>query len=237
MELGEKIRALRQNAGMSQEKVAELVGVSRQAVTKWEVNQSAPSTENLFKLAEIFGTSVDMLLTSEDETKAYPAEQIYRIYKMEEEKRAARKKQARKRNTLKALLIALGYLTLYLIGRMIWCDIKQSTLIAWLFTARPSGAHSYLYGWLLGSNLFWYAMAISVLPSLWGKFRFSVTTAAGFVVGIMAGMVFGPNPEGAAFGQGDYGWAIWGAVYLASIALGIAIELYNKKKSHSRPAE
>lgn len=53
MTLGEKIKACRQAAGMSQEKVAELVGVSRQAVTKWEANQSAPNTENLFKLAEI----------------------------------------------------------------------------------------------------------------------------------------------------------------------------------------
>lgn len=64
MTLGEKIKACRQAAGMSQEKVAELVGVSRQAVTKWEANQSAPNTENLFKLAEILGTTVDFLLTS-----------------------------------------------------------------------------------------------------------------------------------------------------------------------------
>ena len=39
MALGERIKTCRQNAGMSQEKVAELVGVSRQAVTKWEVNR------------------------------------------------------------------------------------------------------------------------------------------------------------------------------------------------------
>ena len=77
MALGERIKACRQRAGMSQEKVAELVGVSRQAVTKWEVNQSAPNTENLFKLAEIFGVTVDMLLASEDENKQSPAEQIY----------------------------------------------------------------------------------------------------------------------------------------------------------------
>ena len=82
MALGERIKTCRQNAGMSQEKVAELVGVSRQAVTKWEVNQSAPNTENLFKLAEIFGTTVDMLLASEDEVKQSPAEQIYYLYKM-----------------------------------------------------------------------------------------------------------------------------------------------------------
>ena len=89
MALGERIKACRQNAGMSQEKVAELLGVSRQAVTKWEVNQSAPNTENLFKLAEIFGTTVDMLLDSDDNSKQSSAEQIYYLYKMEEEKKKA----------------------------------------------------------------------------------------------------------------------------------------------------
>ena len=62
---GERIKKLRQNAGMSQEKLAEMVGVSRQAVTKWEAGQSAPGTENLFRLAEVFGTTVDMLTQRE----------------------------------------------------------------------------------------------------------------------------------------------------------------------------
>ena len=92
MALGERIKACRQSAGPSQEKIAELVGVSRQAVTKWEVNQSAPNTENLFKLAEIFGVTVEMLLASEDEDKESPAEQIYYLYKMEKKKKNANKK-------------------------------------------------------------------------------------------------------------------------------------------------
>ncbi len=52
MSLGNRIKEFRQGKRMSQEKVAELVGVSRQAVTKWEADQTAPSTENLFKLAD-----------------------------------------------------------------------------------------------------------------------------------------------------------------------------------------
>lgn len=236
MALGEKIKACRQGAGMSQEKVAELVGVSRQAVTKWEVNQSAPNTENLFKLAEIFGTTVDMLLASEDENKQSPAEQIYYLYKMEEEKKAAIKKQKLKRNTLNALLVAVGYMAIYLIGRIIWCDLSQSNLIGWLFTTMPSGEHSYLYGWLLSSNLFWYAMVISVIPTLLGKHKFSCTTLIGFVIGLVAGMIFGPYPEGAAIEHDHYGWAIWGAVYLVSIVAGIIVEKY-KKKSDSKPTE
>lgn len=231
MALGEKIKACRQRAGMSQEKVAEVVGVSRQAVTKWEVNQSAPNTENLFKLAEIFGTTVDMLLASEDENKPSPAEQIYYLYKMEEEKKAALKKQAQKRTLLIALLIAVGYMSIYLIGRIIWCDLSQSTLIGWLFFVRPSGEHSYLYGWLLSSNLFWYAMVLSVIPALFGKYTFSCTTLIGFIVGLAAGMLFGPYPEGASIGHSHYGWAIWGAIFLVSIMMGIIVERYKKSDS------
>ena len=233
MALGEKIKACRQRAGMSQEKVAELVGVSRQAVTKWEVNQSAPNTENLFKLAEIFGTTVDMLLASEDENKPSPAEQIYYLYKMEEEKKAALKKQAQKRTLLIALLIAVGYISIYLIGRIIWCDLSQSTLIGWLFFVRPSGEHSYLYGWLLSSNLFWYAMVLSVIPALFGKYTFSCTTLIGFIVGLAAGMFFGPYPEGASIGHSHYGWVIWGAIFLVSIMMGIIVKRYKKSDSNS----
>lgn len=107
MALGERIKECRQNTGLSQEKVAELVGVSRQAVTKWEMNQSAPNTENLFKLAEIFGTTVDMLLDSNDSNKQSSAEQIYYLYKMEEEKKSENKRRKMKKYITIALVVAL----------------------------------------------------------------------------------------------------------------------------------
>ena len=75
MTLGERIKNQRSRAGLSQERVAELVGVSRQSVTKWESGQSAPSTENLFRLAEIFGTTVDMLLDIPDEKNSQSTDQ------------------------------------------------------------------------------------------------------------------------------------------------------------------
>lgn len=61
MTLGEKIQFYRKKNKYSQEKIAELIGISRQAVTKWESNQSAPSTENLLKLADLFEISLDEL--------------------------------------------------------------------------------------------------------------------------------------------------------------------------------
>ena len=59
MILGEKLQNLRKENMLSQEKLAELVGVSRQAVSKWETGLSNPDTENLIKLAEIFNLSID----------------------------------------------------------------------------------------------------------------------------------------------------------------------------------
>ena len=77
MTLGERIKERRQKSGMSQEKVAEFIGVSRQGVTKWEADISMPNTENLFTLAEIFGTTVDDLMNGEKEMS--DAEQLYRL--------------------------------------------------------------------------------------------------------------------------------------------------------------
>lgn len=62
MTLGEKIILLRKEKGMSQEKLAELLSVSRQAVYKWEVNESTPDMDKLGKLTNIFGVSYDFLL-------------------------------------------------------------------------------------------------------------------------------------------------------------------------------
>ncbi len=61
MTLGEKIKHNRIKKGLSQEKLAEIIGVSRQAVTKWESNQSMPSTENIIALSSIFEISLDIL--------------------------------------------------------------------------------------------------------------------------------------------------------------------------------
>ncbi len=60
--LGETLKAHRTRCKMTQEFVAESIGVSRQAVSKWELGTSDPSTSNLFALAKLFGVSVEELL-------------------------------------------------------------------------------------------------------------------------------------------------------------------------------
>lgn len=80
MTLGETIQAKRTGRGLSQEKLAELVGVSRQAVSKWELNAAVPDTDKLVPLARALGVTVDELLgnTADQDTpevrEALPAD-------------------------------------------------------------------------------------------------------------------------------------------------------------------
>lgn len=60
--LGENIRNLRQQKGMTQDELAEQLHVVRQTVSKWEKNLSVPDVQSLQRLAEVLDTKVDILL-------------------------------------------------------------------------------------------------------------------------------------------------------------------------------
>ena len=62
MTLGEKITQLRNAAGMTQEEMAEKLMVSRQSVSKWEMNQALPQIDKVLTICELFGVSTDELL-------------------------------------------------------------------------------------------------------------------------------------------------------------------------------
>lgn len=65
MNLGENIQRLRKEKGLSQECVAQKIGVSVQSVSLWEENKTVPSIENLVTLSEILGVTVDEVLGRE----------------------------------------------------------------------------------------------------------------------------------------------------------------------------
>lgn len=60
--LSEKIRALRRKSGLSQDELAERLGVSRQAVSKWELGSAVPIADTLVDIADFFGVSLDYLM-------------------------------------------------------------------------------------------------------------------------------------------------------------------------------
>lgn len=66
MTTGEKIATLRRELGLSQEALGEKLGLSRQAVSKWEADQAVPGMDNLVELARLFGVPVDTLLRPDE---------------------------------------------------------------------------------------------------------------------------------------------------------------------------
>lgn len=76
MEFSEKLTSLRRQRGLSQEALGDLVGVSRQAISKWETGQTTPETGKLIELARVFEISTDELLglsVNGGQTSAEPA--------------------------------------------------------------------------------------------------------------------------------------------------------------------
>ena len=64
--IGKKITSLRNASNITQEELAEKVGVSRQAVTKWELDESTPTLSKIIALADVFGVSIDKLVGHEE---------------------------------------------------------------------------------------------------------------------------------------------------------------------------
>ena len=73
MTLGDKLTKLRKENNYTQEQLAEILGVSRQAVSKWESNAAYPETEKLLRLGELYGCSMDHLLKDWESEPAFAA--------------------------------------------------------------------------------------------------------------------------------------------------------------------
>lgn len=63
----EKLQLLRREKGLSQESLSEIIGVSRQAIAKWEAGQSYPDIENLISLSNLLKVSIDKLIKDDEE--------------------------------------------------------------------------------------------------------------------------------------------------------------------------
>lgn len=76
MTMGQRLLALRTQAGLSQEALAERLGVSRQSISKWETDASIPDLDKLVRLGEIFGVTLDELVKGTTDDKAQDAQVI-----------------------------------------------------------------------------------------------------------------------------------------------------------------
>ena len=69
MALGERIRDERKKRGLSQEELADILNVSRQAITKWETDRGIPDIANLIRISEEFEISLDELIKGDNSVK------------------------------------------------------------------------------------------------------------------------------------------------------------------------
>lgn len=84
MDFGDKLKQYRLQEGLSQEQLAEKIGVSRQAITKWETKRGLPDVENMIILAEIFKLTLDELVLEEvkkqeEKPTVFESETVYDI--------------------------------------------------------------------------------------------------------------------------------------------------------------
>ena len=109
MTVGERIQKYRKNLGMSQEELGQKLMVSRQTISLWEKDQTFPTVDNLIRLKEIFGVSVDEILDGESEQSVpeVQPEEIYRFQYSKTELQQIHKLQ--RRRLLKKPIIFLAF--------------------------------------------------------------------------------------------------------------------------------
>ena len=102
MTFGERLLEYRTHEGLSQEKLAEKVGVTRQTVSKWETNQSVPDFDKIIPLCEALRISTGELIKGEKEEKNAELEEI------KQEKERLKKEYMQKRNKKKAIVLSIS---------------------------------------------------------------------------------------------------------------------------------
>lgn len=111
IKLADRLVELRKQNKLSQEALAEKLGLSRQAISKWERAEASPDTDNLIALADLYGITLDQLLGN-DEVKTEPQPQ--------QAKNSLSAKQIKgKSNLKKAPLLFLGAIAVYVGGGII----------------------------------------------------------------------------------------------------------------------
>ncbi len=227
MKLNERIKHYRQKSHLSQEKLAELMGISRQAVTKWEAGQTVPTTENLFRLAELFEISVDQLM-ADQESSLSVAEQVLRLLLAEEAEKSARFR-AQIRSILKhAAGILLSFGLLFLICRLLFYPSATGITLIGLLLDTSSYNYSYVFGWLTHQGIYGFSSVLCVIPVLLNRPRMGWMGFSGFTLGMILGEVCGKNPGGADLGMGHLGWLIWGCIFLVSLGFGWFLDRFSK---------
>lgn len=119
---GEYLKKLRKENNLSQEQLAETLGLSRQSISKWEQGTSTPDIDNFVKLSKIYKVSIDSLLNGEDDGNT--AITVDTEVKTDTEKKEKEKKPKKKRGWLFSsypIIMVIAYTIIGAVfGKMGW---------------------------------------------------------------------------------------------------------------------
>ena len=114
IKLADRLVELRKEHKLSQEALAEKLGLSRQSISKWERAEASPDTDNLIALAEVYGITLDELLGNNE-----PKERKQETQPQSENKEKSAKQIKGKQNLKKSPLLFLGAIAIYVGGGII----------------------------------------------------------------------------------------------------------------------
>ena len=167
LQLYGKIQARRKALGLSQEELAQRMGVSRQSVTKWETGLSAPDLDRLVELADTLGVSLDYLLRDQVDLPDVPADpgestSAFAETTAEEKVEKSVASSGSEGTAARHIALAAGVL-LFLIGAggLLTMWIYSELFPVQLVDGR-GGVHTGLWGYVLARDvkaLFWAALA------------------------------------------------------------------------------
>ena len=204
--IGDKIKALRKEKGMTQDAVAEALDITRQAVAKWESNHAAPSTANIMKLADLFQVTVQELLSQEEMPNAEIQRYIAKVAQAEEKRR-------KRQETAKVFFVSgLKIIACYLVFLFL-CWIAFYLL----------GVPDYVWSWSINHYIFPVVICFSLSGCLLYREKMGYYTFVGTALGMILGNIVGSITTKGSTLHFNNGWiALLGCVGALSL-LGIIV--------------
>lgn len=216
MKLAERIQLLRKSRGISQEELADYLGVSRQAVSKWESDQSTPDIERVILLSDFFETTTDYLLKGIEPTK-------------ETEK------------NISALVFSIVGTFLNAVGLVcsiiVWIEHQRSYAVALGVLSMLLGTSIFLIGQAVCSKDSERAKRFFLLPNIWILLLIPLSCSFNIVDGILGGFSaqLAPIPLlGNSMVTFAFCWVLYCAV---CIAVDIAVAKRYSWVKKQQPAE
>lgn len=146
MSIADRIQQLRKSKGVSQEELADRIGVSRQAVSKWESEQSMPDIEKIILLSDYFETTTDFLLKGIEPTRE-----------------AEKKPSAAIFAVLGTVLNAIGLI----FAIALWIERQTAYAVALGLMVMLLGTGVFLFGQLMNAKDKRKAKRLFALPNVW----------------------------------------------------------------------